>query len=152
MSLTVKREVLGNLADYPLDGRVLEGVAIRSDDCAKRVVRLETSVGEIGLRFEGEARLRDGDVVHADEQRVIAVRVSADDVLVFRPPTIAAAIELAHALGNRHLPIRREGDAIVVRYDPLLAALGEATGVPAVREARVVAQPFLHGHAPHTHE
>jgi urease accessory protein len=152
MNLVVRDAVLGNLADYPLGNRVLERVAIRSDDCAKRIVRLETSAGEIGLRFAGEERLRDGDVVYADGERVIAVAVGADDVLVFRPPTIASAIDLAHALGNRHLPIQRDGDAIVVRYDPLLEAVGAATGVPATRESRVVPQAFLHGHAPHSHD
>jgi urease accessory protein len=152
LSLNVVSEVLGNLADFPIGARLLERIEIRSDDCAKRIVRLATSLGDIGLRFAGEERLRDGDVVYADAERVIAVAVVADDVLVFRPPTIAAAIDLAHALGNRHLPIQRDGDAVVVRYDPLLEAVGDATGVPVTREARVVPQAFLHAHAPHGHE
>ncbi len=152
MSLNVLTAVIGNLTTDALDGRALERVPIRSDDCAKRIVRLETSVGEIGFRFDGEERLRDGDIVYADAERVIAVAVTADDVLVFRPPTIASAIDLAHALGNRHLPIQRDGDAIVVRFDPLLEAVGVATGVPSTREARIVPKAFLHAHAPHTHE
>jgi len=150
--LVVRDGVLGNLAAFDVGDRRLERVTVRSDDTAKRVLRLETSVGDIGLRFAGEARLADGDVVHADAERVIAVAVIADDVLVFRPATIGAAIDLAHALGNRHLPILRDGETIVVRYDPLLEALGIANGVPAAREARVVRQPFLHAHAPHAHD
>jgi urease accessory protein len=149
--LVVRDGVLGNLATFELAGRRIERVAVRSDDTAKRVLRLETSVGDIGIRFGGEARLLDGDVIHADAERVIAVAVTADDVLVFRPATIGAAIDLAHALGNRHLPILRDGETIVVRYDPLLEALGFANGVPVEREARIVRQPFLHAHAPHTH-
>lgn len=148
----MKAEVLGNLATFAIDDRRVERVAIRSDDCAKRIVRLETSVGEIGFRFGGDERLRDGDVIHADTQRVIVACVSPDDVLVFRPRTMAAAIDLAHALGNRHLPIQRENDAIVVRYDPLLEALGREANVPVVREARTMPQPFLHAHAPHQHD
>jgi urease accessory protein len=152
VSVIVRETVLGNLADYDVGGRRIERVAVRSDDCAKRVLRLETSAGEVGLRFAGEQRLRDGDIVHADPERIVAVAVTADDVLVFRPPTIGAAIQIAHALGNRHLPILRDGDAIVVRYDPLLEALGESLGVPVAREPRVVPQPFLHAHAPHAHD
>ncbi|HTW84381.1 MAG TPA: hypothetical protein VMD91_09965 [Candidatus Sulfotelmatobacter sp.] len=142
---------LGNLATFPLGARALERVPVRSDDCAKRLLRLAWSGGEIGLRFGGERRLHDGDIVHADERLVVAVAVEADDVLVGRPPTIAAALALAHALGNRHLPVQVVDDAIVVRYDPLLTALFGEHGVPVVREARVV-PPFRHAHAPHGHD
>jgi len=143
---------IGNLEDFPLLGRGLERIAVASDDCAKRVLRFETSVGPIGLRFDGARRLRDGDVVHADAELVIAVAVEADDVLIGRPPTIAAALALAHALGNRHLPVQVDGDAIVVRFDPLLAALFAEHGVPVTREALVRTSPFRHTHAPHGHD
>jgi urease accessory protein len=150
--MLVRPSALGNLADFPVGTRQIERVVIRSDDLAKRIVRVATSVGDIGLRFDGSERLRDGDVLYADERVVIAVDVAADDVLVFRPATIASAIALAHALGNRHLPIQVDGDAIVVRFDPLLEALGAEHGVAVARERRVVAQPFRHAHAPHEHD
>jgi urease accessory protein len=145
-------EPIGNLEAFPVRGRRLERIAVASDDCAKRVLRFEASVGPIGMRFEGERRLRDGDVVHADDQVVVAIQVEADDVLVGRPQSIAAALGLAHALGNRHLPVQVEGDAIVVRFDPLLPAVFAEHGVAATREARVLARPFRHAHAPHGHE
>jgi urease accessory protein len=149
--LSLINSPLGNLADFALGERQLERVAIRSDDCAKRILRLPTSVGEVGMRFSGERRLRDGDVVHADARLVIAVEVEPDDVLVGRPPTIAAALTLAHALGNRHLPFQLDGEAIVVAFDPLLPDVFVEHGVPATREARVLAEPFRHAHAPHGH-
>ena len=145
-------EPLGNLDDFALRGRRLERVFVESDDCAKRVLRFETSIGPIGMRFDGERRLRDGDVVHADDELVIAIAVAADDVLVGRPPTIAAALALGHALGNRHCPVQVEGDAIVVRFDPLLAALFAEHGVPVTREALVRAHPFRHAYDPHSHD
>ena len=145
-------EPLGNLETVTVGARRLERIAVASDDCAKRVLRFETSVGPIGLRFDGERRLRDGDVVHADAELVIAVAVEADDVLIGRPPTIAAALVIAHALGNRHLPMQVDGDAIVVRFDPLLAALFAEHGVPVTREALVRPRPFRHAYAPHGHD
>ena len=145
-------EPLGNLADFPIGARRLERVPVRSDELAKRIVRLATSAGDVGLRFDGERRLRDGDVVFADPHLVVAAALVPDDVLVMRPTSIAAAIDLAHALGNRHLPVLREGDVIVVRFDPLLEALAEQHGVPVRRENRIVTRPFLHAHAPHRHD
>jgi len=105
-----------------------------------------------GTSAAGEQPLHDGDVIFADERLVVAVLVAADDVLVFEPGSIRAAIGIAHALGNRHLPIQAEGDAIVVRYDPLLESLGAEHGVSVRREQRVITQPFRHAHAPHAHD
>ena len=142
----------GNLDDFSVGPRRLEHITIDSDDCAKRLLRLSTSVGEIGLRFSGQRRLRDGDVVPADERVVIAVRVLPDDVLVGHPGTIASALALGHARGNRHLPVQIDGGEVIVRYDPLLPALFAEHDVPVTRAARVVAEPFRHAHAPHGHE
>lgn len=143
---------LGNLQDFPIGRRRLERIPVHSDDCAKRLLRLSTSEGEIGLRFSGERRLRDGDVVHADERVVVAVKVLPDDVLVGHPGTIASALALGHALGNRHLPVQIDGGEVVVRYDPLLPALFEEYDVPVTRATRVVPEPFRHASAPHRHE
>jgi len=152
LSEVVHSTVLGRLESFDVGARAVERVIVPSDDLAKRILRFPTSVGDIGVRFFGVTRLRDGDVIYADEQRVIAVLVDADDVLVLRPDSIGAAIGIAHAIGNRHLPIQTDGDALVVRYDPLLEALAAEHGVAVTRERRVIAQPFRHANAPHRHE
>ena len=116
----------------------------------RRIVRASSSVGDLALVL-GDKRLRDGDVVYADAERVVAVEVQPDDVIVARPATIAAALELAHALGNRHLPIQRENDALIVRYSEPIAALCERARVPWERTRRVLAEPFVTPAAPHEH-
>ena len=148
----IKDDTLGNLSDYAVGTRRLERIAIDSDDCAKRLLRLSSSIGEIGLRFTSAKRLRDGDVIHADDRVVIAVRVLPDDVLVGRPGTVASALAIGHALGNRHLPVQIDGGEVVVRYDPLLPALFAEHDVPVTRASRVVHDPFRHPHAPHGHD
>ena len=152
LNVLVRTAPLGNLDVFPVGARSLELITVQSDDLAKRILRFATTIGEIGIRFAGIERLRDGDVIYADDERVIAIDVCADDVLLFRPPSLASAIALAHALGNRHLPIQIDAETIVVRYDPLLEALGSEHGVPAERAARTVRQPFRHLHAPHRHD
>jgi urease accessory protein len=143
---------LGNLSDFVVGERRVERVWIRSDDCAKRLLRLATSAGDVGVRFAGNRRLCNGDVVYADAERVVAVAVEPDDVLVGRPATIAAALSLAHALGNRHLPVQIHGDEIVVRYDALLPGVFAERQIPFAREWRVLREPFRHAHAPHGHD
>jgi len=143
--------VLGNLRDFPLAGRTLERLPIASSALARRLVRLPSSIGDLGLLLEGDARLRDGDVLVAGESHVIAVEVVADDVLVAYPGSIAQAVEIAHALGNRHIPVIRDGDAVVVAYAEPVAELLARAGVRYERVERVLERPFLHAYAPHVH-
>jgi len=152
LTFTARSDVLGNLATFDTGARAIERVPVASDDLAKRVLRFATSAGDIGLRFETHERAGDGDVIFADARIVIALEVVPDDVLVMRPATIAQALEIAHALGNRHLPIQRDGDAIVVRFDPLLETLARDMDVAVIRERRVLSAAFRHAHAPHGHD
>lgn len=149
MSFRPVERILGNLRDFALAGRALERVPISSDALARRVLRLPTSVGDLGLRLDG-VRLHDGDVVFADERLVIAVGVLPDDVLVIRPRTIPEAIAVGHALGNRHVPVQQDGDAAIARYAPALEAVLRELGVAVERRSWVPPQPFG-ATAPHAH-
>jgi urease accessory protein len=144
--------VLGNLVDFPVGRRTVERVTIESGAMARRLLRLSTSVGDLGVLFGDDTRLRDGDVLLADDERVIAVAVAADDVLVIAPASIGQAAEVGHALGNRHLPMIREGETLIVAHTDVLEALLVKLDVPHRRTARVLATPFVHAHAPHTHD
>ena len=142
---------LGNLAAYDVGKRSVERIASSSDDLAKRVLRFPTSRGDIGLRYGAGVQAADGDVIYADAELVIALDVVADDVLVCRPHSIPQALVIAHALGNRHLPMQIEGETLIVRYDRLVEDLFVAEGVAYTRESRKLGAPFRHAHAPHGH-
>lgn len=152
MSASIAVRVLGRIADFAIDGRHLERVEIASDDLARRILRLRASVGELGLRLENGATLRDGDVVFADAQRVIFVDVAADELLVAKPQTLEAAARLGHALGNRHLPVQFAGGEMIVRWDRLIEELLRDSGVNFERVRRKVVAPFRHADAPHRHD
>ena len=150
-TLLIVTAPLENLAAYDVGGREVERVAVTSDDLAKRVLRFHTSRGDIGLRFPAGHPCADGDVLYADDSLVIALDVTPDDVLVCRPRTIAQALGIAHALGNRHVPVQSDGEALVVRYDRLIEDLFVASDVAYDREYRKLGAPFRHAHAPHGH-
>ncbi len=150
--LHVVTGAIGTIATFPLEGRTLERVAISSDDLAKRVLRLTCATCEIGLRLGADVHVRDGDVVYADDERVVALRVGADDVLVCRPVSVAQALAVAHAIGNRHWPMQVDGDALVVRDERLARELLESLGAPFQPESRTLARSFRHANAPHSHD
>jgi urease accessory protein len=143
--------LLGNLDTFSVGARVVERLPLASSAMSRRLLRLPSSIGDLGLMFEDQQRIRDGDVLVADDARVIAVQIVPDEILIAHPASIAQAVEVAHALGNRHIPIIREGDAIVVGYVPALEELFGTLGVRFERLARVLERPFVYAHAPHTH-
>lgn len=143
--------VLGNLRDFPVGARAVERLPVPSSAMSRRLLRLPSSIGDLGLQLDGDARIRNGDVLVADAERVIAIDVLPDDVLVAYPGSIAQAVEIAHALGNRHVPLIRDGDAIVIAYAHPLEELLERSGVRYERGPRVLERPFVHAHAPHVH-
>jgi urease accessory protein len=144
--------LLGNLHDFPVGTRTVERLPVASSAMSRRLLRLESSIGDLGLMLDGELRIRDGDILIADDERVIAVEVLADEVLVAHPESIWQAVEIAHALGNRHIPVIRDGDAIVIAYAAPLEDLLVKNAVRYERVARVLERPVVHAHAPHTHE
>ena len=143
--------VLGNLNDFPVGERIVERLPVDSSAMTRRLLRLASSIGDLGVMLAGDARIRDGDVLVADDVRVIAVAVAPDDVLIAYPASIAQAVEIAHALGNRHIPVLRDGDAIVVAYASPLEELLVRSGVRYERRAQILERPFVHAHAPHVH-
>jgi urease accessory protein len=143
--------ILGNLRDFPVGARSVERIPVPSDAMTRRLLRLPSSRGDLGVLFDDGARLGDGDVLLADDAHVIAVAVAADDVLVIAPVSLAQAVEVGHALGNRHIPVIPDGDRVVVAYADALESLLNRMGVPYERTVRVLERPFVHAHAPHTH-
>lgn len=141
-------ETVGNVASTDLNGRHIERVYISSDDLVKRIQRVVTDHGnEVGIRLKEHKELTDGDILYMDEDNAIIVSVKADDLLVICPVNIKQMGEIAHQLGNRHLPAQFEGEVMLVQYDYLVEQLLQQLGIPYVREERKVRQAFRHiGH------
>ncbi|MCL6616910.1 MAG: urease accessory protein UreE, partial [Anoxybacillus ayderensis] len=69
-------------------------------------------------------------------------------LLVIRPTSIKQMGEIAHQLGNRHLPAQFEGEEMLVQYDYLVEELLKQLHIPYQREKRKVKQAFRHiGHS-----
>lgn len=143
-------QIVGNIETTDLQGRHLEKVFLESDELVKRIQRVKTDHGhELGIRLKKPADLTDGDILYMDGQIAIVVSVTADDLLVIRPDSIKQMGEIAHQLGNRHLPAQFEEVEILVQYDYLVEELLQQLNVPYSREKRKVKQAFRH--IGHTH-
>ncbi|SUL37589.1 Urease accessory protein UreE [Staphylococcus aureus] len=59
---------------------------------------------EIGIRLKQPIDLQYGDILYADDHNMIIVDVNSEDLLVIQPRTLQEMGDIAHQLGNRHLP------------------------------------------------
>jgi urease accessory protein len=142
-------KVLGNVSTIEKRTPHVERVYLESDLLVKRIQRVITDHGrEIGIRLKDNKDLVDGDILHMDEKNMIVISVKEDDVLVIMPTSIGQMGDIAHQLGNRHLPAQFEGDEMLVQYDYLVEELLKQVKVPYKRENRKVGQAFRHvGHS-----
>ena len=145
----VIEKIIGNIATLEKRAPHIEKVYIESDRLVKRVQRVVTDHGkELGIRLKENRELVDGDVLFMDESNMIVVHVLADDILTIQPIDIQQMGEIAHQLGNRHLPAQFEGRDMLVQYDYLVEELLQQLDIPYKREKRKVKQAFKHiGHS-----
>mgnify|MGYP001770208954 FL=1 len=146
--MMIVETVIGNIRTLSSLPPHIERVYMPSDDLVKRIQRVVTDHGrEIGIRLKEAKELVDGDVLWMDEHNAIVVSVLPDDLLVIQPVSMKQMGEIAHQLGNRHLPAQFEEGEMLVQYDYLVEELLQQLGIPYKREKRKVKQAFRHiGH------
>jgi len=141
-------KIVGNVATLEKRAPHVERVYMNSDDLVKRIQRVVTDHGnELGIRLKENHDLVDGDVLYMNEKNMIVISVKEDDLLTIMPTSIKQMGEIAHQLGNRHLPAQFEGNEMLVQYDYLVEELLQQLDIPYKRENRKVRQAFRHiGH------
>lgn len=141
-------QIIGNIYKDNLRSSHVEKVYLNSEDLLKRIQRVTTDHGkEIGIRLPQNTELEDGDVLYKDERNMIVIYTNKDDVITIKPRTLMEMGDIAHQLGNRHLPAQFEEDEMIVQYDYLVEELLQQLGVPYIREERKVKKAFRHiGH------
>ncbi|MEF2244759.1 urease accessory protein UreE [Paenibacillus sp. IITD108] len=145
-------KVVANIKDLSpeeLNKRHKEKVYMESAHLVKRINRVTTDHGkEIGIRLTDQRDLLAGDILYMDDKNMIIIDVLSDDLLVISPRSIMEMGNIAHQLGNRHLPAQFEDNDMLVQYDYLVEELLQQLEIPYKREERKVKQAFRHiGHS-----
>lgn len=127
----------------------IEKIYLESADLVKRIQRVKTDHGrELGIRLSEPRDLVAGDILYMDDHNLIMIDVLPDDLLIIRPKTLQEMGDIAHKLGNRHLPAQFEEDTMLVQYDYLVEELLQELGIPYSREKKQVKRAFRHvGHS-----
>lgn len=101
-------KILGQVEEPAFAGKEIHWVTIHWDEAFKKIHRKVSSTGEeVGIRFDDailHRGLRQGDVLYADEDAILAVEIPPAEAIVFsvvpnHPEMLAKA---CYEVGNRH--------------------------------------------------
>ena len=144
-------EIVGNIANLSNEEKTkhVEKVYLENSDLVKRIQRVKTDHGnEVGIRLKQPIDLQYGDILYKDDKNMIIVDVNSEDLLVIQPRTMQEMGDIAHQLGNRHLPAQFTETEMLVQYDYLVESLLKDLGIPYNHEDRKVNKAFRHiGHS-----
>ena len=147
----IVESIQGNIANLSQEEKQvhIEKVYLENSDLVKRIQRVKTDHGtEIGIRLNQPIDLQYGDILYRDDKNMIIIDVNSEDIIAIQPRTLKEMGDIAHQLGNRHLPAQFTETEMLVQYDYLVENLLKDLAIPYQREARKVNQAFKHiGHS-----
>ena len=133
-------EIIGNLKTDTYTGRPIEYVDIEWHDAFHKIHKKVTKEGtEVGIRLGNDVLvhgLKEGDVLYADNDKVIAVHILPCEAIIINvsehhPEMIA---KVCYEIGNRHATLFWGNDShtfITPYTEPTLVMLNKLHGVNA---------------------
>ncbi len=146
-------EILGNLADTPLNGRQLDPLYLEWFEPTKRILRKHTHGGrEVAVKLlrEGQ-RLHDGDILWQDTQTVVVVEILPTETIVVEPQSMLQMGTICYEIGNKHMPMFIQDDQVLVPYEAPMFRLLEATGYKPQKQTRKLLNMLKANVEPHGH-
>ena len=123
---------------WPAD-EAADRVTLPYDLRHRRRIRLTTDGGAaLLLDLDRAAVLAEGDGLHLGGGGWVAVHAAVEPLLAVRGADARHLARLAWHLGNRHVPCEVQGDRLLIRPDPVLAAMLQGQGAEVVE----ISAPF----------
>lgn len=145
------KEVLGNLQNANISGKVIERVSLEWFELDKRRLRKVTDGGtEVGIAAEGFLRLQDGDILYDEGGTLIVVELLAAEAIVLVPKTMTEMAQVCYQLGNRHAPVFLDQGQVLIPWDPTIAEWLTKSGISMQIEKRRL-KHALHAAVNHQH-
>ncbi len=124
------KKVLGNLETYDTGDKAHVPLNLQWFETTKRIMRKKAEDGHevvIKLLKEG-TRLKEGDIVFEDHDKVVVVNVLPCDVIQVTPRSLYEMGMVCYEIGNKHLPLFIQEDRVLIPYEKPLERLLVADG------------------------
>jgi urease accessory protein len=147
------REKIGNLQRVDATGYVVDKLPLEWYETSKRILHKQTVMGRnVVLKFLKEAPgMQQDDIIFKDENNLIVIDILPCEVIVVQPATMYEMAVACYEIGNKHLPLFYEGDAILIPYEAPLLKMLQACGFKISTEHRQLLHPLKTSVSPHAH-
>ena len=147
------REKIGSLQSVDANSYVIDKLPIEWYETGKRILHKQTVLGKnVVLKFLKEAPgLQHDDIIYKDEQSLIVIDILPCEVIVVQPATMYEMAVACYEIGNKHLPLFYEGDAILIPYEAPLLKMLQGCGFTLKTEHRRLLHPLKTSVSPHAH-
>jgi urease accessory protein len=144
---------LGNIGSMEVGEKQIDYLDLEWYELSKRIINKSTRSGmEVFLKFLGNSELfLQDDVLYADQDLVIAINVIPCDVIEIHPSSMFEMASLCYEIGNKHVPLFYEGEAILVPFEIPLFRLLESSGFNPRKGQKKLLHSFKTTVAPHEH-
>ena len=129
------KEVIGNIETYHIGTKTKDLLNLQWFETTKRIMRKRTEMNQevvIKILKEG-TRLKEGDIVYEDADKVVIVNVLPCDAIQVTPRSIYEMGTVCYEIGNKHLPLFIQGDHVLIPYEKPLERLLIATGYDVIK-------------------
>jgi urease accessory protein len=147
------KEKLGNLQYLDSAGYRLDWLSLEWYETGKRILHKQTASGKnVVLKFLKEAPdLQQDDILFKGEKELIVIDIRPCDVVVVQPATMYEMAVACYEIGNKHLPLFYEGEALLIPYEAPLFRMLQMSGLEPKKEHRKLLFPLKTSVAPHAH-
>jgi urease accessory protein len=147
------KEKVGNLQGFRSIGYQVDWLPLEWYETGKRILHKQTAAGRnVVLKFLKEApQLQQDDIIFKDDNCVIVIDILPCEVIVVQPTNMYEMAVACYEIGNKHLPLFYEGDAILIPYEAPLLKMLQASGFGLKREYRKLLHPLKTTVSPHAH-
>ena len=139
-----------------LSARVTEVLELAFDQRERSRLRAALLSGEeIGIDLPVGTILVHGSRLQLEDGRVVAIEAAEEDLLRITTDGPEALLRIAYHVGNRHVPIEIDGNALYILPDHVLRAMVERLGAkvePVRRGFQPESGAYGHSHVHHHHD
>lgn len=147
------KEKLGNLSSFDVANRCVDKLLLEWWECNKRILHKRTESGrDFTIKFLKEAQnLKQDDVLYADETALVVVDVLPCEAIVLKPSSMYEMAFVCYEIGNKHLPLFYEDNALLIPFDAPTHRMLKASGFGIAIENRKFLNPLRTTVSPHAH-
>jgi urease accessory protein len=145
-------ETIGNISQNPTT-KPVDFLDLEWFETTKRIQRKKTRTGtDIAIKFlrEGQ-RLREGDILFENDEKIIAINVLETEAIVMSPASLLEMGTVCYEIGNKHIPLFIQDNQVLLPFEMPMFRWLEASGFQPEKQTVKLLNLLKSNVEPHGH-